>query len=90
MVTTAPRPYERKVAVSVQQGNGAHRGMLFVSALAVIFLILLGTAGQAIGIDRHTKANSVKRRVHPCFRQDSMYFANLTSMKGEWLKPLIF
>jgi hypothetical protein len=63
--------------------------LLLISALAVVLLTLLGAAGEAVGIDMHFKSNTVKRRVHSLFRQGCMYYDFLTSMRQEWVEPLL-
>src|SRR5271165_3518698 len=45
-----------------------------ISALAVVLLTLLGTAGEALGYDRHLKTNTTKRRTHSLFRQGAMLY----------------
>lgn len=63
--------------------------VLLISALAVAFITMLGAAGEAVGLDMHFKANTVKRRTHSLFRQGCMYYDFLLSMKDEWTTPLL-
>lgn len=63
--------------------------LLLISALAVSLLTLLGAAGEAVGIDMHYKANTVKRRVHSLFRQGCMYYHGLPTMRESWAGPLV-
>jgi len=50
--------------------------MLFVVAIATMFLTLLGAAGEEIGLDRKLRANTeTKRRTHSLFRQGREYIA---------------
>ena len=48
--------------------------ILLVSALAVIFLTLLGAVGEKLGMDRYLKANTVKHRTLSLFRQGCYYY----------------
>jgi hypothetical protein len=63
--------------------------LLFISALAVAFLTLLGAAGEATGLDMKFKANTVKTRTHSLFRQGCMYYDFLPTMRDEWTVPLL-
>src|SRR6202142_919099 len=46
------------------------RDRLFpLNAFAIILLTLLGAAGESLGMDRHLKVNTSKRRIHSLFRQ---------------------
>lgn len=38
--------------------------MLLLNAVAIVLLTLLGAAGEALGMDRPLKSNTVRRRVH--------------------------
>lgn len=70
--------------------DAARRDRLFlISALAVGLLTLLGAAGEAAGIDRHFKVNTVKRRVYSLFRQGCDYYAFIPNMREAWLQPLM-
>ena len=59
--------------------------LIFINALAVMFLTLLGAAGEALGCDRLLRANTVKRRTHSLFRQGREY---LQGVNSDFLKPL--
>ena len=48
--------------------------MLFLSALSIALLTLLGAAGESLGYDRWLKANTVKYRTHSLFRQGLMLY----------------
>lgn len=63
--------------------------LLLVSALAVALLTLLGAAGESLGMDRHMKANTVKRRTHSLYRQGLHYYDCIPMMPDERLKPLV-
>jgi hypothetical protein len=52
-------------------------------------MTLLGAAGESLGMDRHLKANTVKRRTHSLFRQGCMLYDLIPTMLEERLRPLI-
>lgn len=60
-----------------------------LNAFAVALLTLLGTAGEALGYDRHLKSNTVKRRTHSLFRQGCMLYELIPTMPEQRLRPLI-
>jgi len=60
-----------------------------VSAFAVLLLTLLGSAGEALGYDRHLKSNTTKRRTHSLFRQGSMLYELIPNMTEFMLRPLV-
>lgn len=60
-----------------------------LNAFAVALLTLLGAAGEALGYDRHLKANTVKRRTHSLFRQGCMHYDLIPNMPKERLRPLM-
>jgi hypothetical protein len=51
-----------------------------VNAFAIVFLTLLGAAGESLGMDRHLKSNTAKHRTHSLFRQGSMLFDLIPNM----------
>jgi len=57
--------------------------LLFISALAVAILTLLGAAGESIGLDRGLKANTVKHRTLSLFKQGYYYYHQLAKMKQD-------
>jgi hypothetical protein len=63
--------------------------LLLVSALAIALLTLLGAAGEAVGIDRHFKVNTSKKRQYSLFRQGCDYYEFLPGMREAWAAPLI-
>jgi hypothetical protein len=63
--------------------------LLLLSAMAVVLLTLLGAAGEAVGIDRHFKTNTSKKRQYSLFRQGCDYYEFLPHMREEWAIPLI-
>ncbi|MCW5698231.1 MAG: IS4 family transposase [Rhodospirillales bacterium] len=48
--------------------------LLLLNAFAVLLLTMLGEAGEALGMDRHLKVNTAKRRTHSLFRQGCMLY----------------
>lgn len=63
--------------------------VLLISALAIALLTLLGAAGEAIGLDRMMKANTVKTRTHSLFNQGCFYYQWMVTMPVERLEPLV-
>ncbi len=63
--------------------------LLLLNAFAVLLLTLLGAAGEALGMDRHLKVNTAKRRTHSLFRQGCMLYDLVPAMPETRLKPLI-
>lgn len=63
--------------------------LLLINAFAIVLLTLLGAAGESLGMDRHLKANTVKRRTHSLFRQGCMLYDLIPTMLEERLRPLI-
>lgn len=63
--------------------------LLLVSALACALLTLLGAAGESLGMERHLKANTVKKRTYSLFRQGCMYYEALPMMPEAQLRPLM-
>jgi len=75
---------------SLQISNPDRRDrFLLICALAIPLLTLLGAAGEALGMDRMLKVNTVKRRTHSLLNQGCYYFAALPRMKQDKLKQLI-
>ena len=71
-------------------GDPARRDrLLLISALAVVLLTILGAAGEAIGIDKWLKTNTVKHRTISLVRQGLMHYAALPKMKLERFEPLM-
>src|SRR5271167_224928 len=50
---------------------------------------LLGAAGESLGMDRHLKVNTAKRRTHSLFRQGCMLYELIPNMPEARLRPLI-
>jgi hypothetical protein len=60
-----------------------------LSALAVALLTLLGAAGEALGLDKHLKASTTKRRVYSLFRQGCLHYLLMPTMAEARLRPLM-
>jgi hypothetical protein len=58
-------------------------------AIAFALLTILGAAGEAIGIDRYLKANTVKKRTISLLNQGLMHHGALPKMKLDMLEPLM-
>jgi hypothetical protein len=71
-------------------GTPARRDrLLLIAALAQALLTLLGAAGEALGMDRLLKANTVKKRTHSLYRQGLHYYNAIPKMREEKLVPLV-
>ena len=69
-------------SVSIKSAERRDR-ILLASAIAVSLLTLLGAAGEAIGLDRLLKVNTVKKRTHSLFTQGCFYFRAMVNYKTE-------
>lgn len=63
--------------------------VLLVSAIAVVLLTMLGAAGEAIGIDKWLKTNTVKHRTISLLNQGLFHYAALPRMKPERAEALM-
>jgi hypothetical protein len=63
--------------------------LLFLIALALTLLTLLGAAAEEAGLDRLLKANTVKRRTHSLVRQGLYWYGAIANTREEWLRPLM-
>jgi hypothetical protein len=63
--------------------------MLLVSAIAIALLTILGAAGEAIGIGKYLKTNTVKTRTISLLNQGLMHYATLPRMKPERAEALM-
>jgi hypothetical protein len=63
--------------------------MLLLSAIAQALLTLLGAAGEACGLDRTLKSNTVKTRTMSLFNQGSYWYRAIPNMREERLVPLM-
>ena len=65
-------------------GSPARRDrMLLISAIAIALLTLLGAAGEATGLDRTLKTNTVKHRTLSLLNQGLFHYAALPRMKDD-------
>jgi hypothetical protein len=55
----------------------------------VALLTLLGAAGEALGLDKHLKASTTKRRVYSLFRQGCLHYLLMPTMPEARLRPLM-
>lgn len=75
---------------SVRIGDPYRRDrLLLLNAIAIVLLTLLGGAGEALGMDRLLKSNTVKRRVHSLFRQGCLYYEAIPNMPEPNLSALM-
>lgn len=63
--------------------------VFFLGAISDLLLTILGAAGEALGLDRLLKANTVKRRVHSLYKQGLMWYELIPNMPKERLKILM-
>jgi hypothetical protein len=71
-------------------GDPARRDrLLLITAIAIVLLTILGAAGEAVGLDKWLKANTVKKRTISLLRQGLMHYGALPKMKLEYLEPLM-
>ena len=63
--------------------------LLLLGALSHALLTLLGAAGEACGLDRMLKANTVKTRTMSLFNQGGCYYRMIPNMSEERLQPLM-
>ena len=63
--------------------------LLFLNALAVHMLTILGAAGESLGLDRTLKSNTSKHRTHSLFRQGCMLYDLMPNMPELRLQPLM-
>ena len=63
--------------------------LLFLNAVAINILTILGAAGESLGMDRQLKSNTSKKRSHSLFRQGCMLYELMPNMPEVRLLPLI-
>jgi len=63
--------------------------LLFLNAVAINILTILGAAGESLGMDRQLKSNTSKKRTHSLFRQGCMLYELMPNMPEVRLVPLI-
>lgn len=57
--------------------------LLFISAIAISLLTMLGAAGESIGFDRKLKVNTVKTRTHSLLNQGIFYYKFFNNFKPD-------
>ena len=63
--------------------------LLLLNAFAVHLLTMLGTAGEELGMDRHLRSGTSKRRTHSVFRQGCILYELIPNMPEVRLRPLM-
>ena len=61
---------------------------LLLSAIAIIFLTLLGAACESTGFTRYIKSNTVSRRTHSLPAQGRILLRLLPTMRTHWRSPI--
>jgi hypothetical protein len=75
-------------ATSIRSADRRDR-LLFISAIAQGLLTQLGAAGEACGLDRILKSNTVKTRTMSLFNQGSYWYRAIPNMREERLLALM-
>jgi hypothetical protein len=63
--------------------------LLLMAALCYALLVVLGAAGEQLGLDKYLKVNTVKTRTHSLVRQGEFYFHYFSRFKTEQQSALI-
>lgn len=63
--------------------------LLLLSAIAIIFLTLLGAASEQVGFDKYLKSNTVFSRTHSLFSQGRLILRLAPTLKEKWLLPIM-
>jgi hypothetical protein len=63
--------------------------MLLISAIAIVLLTILGAAGEATGLDRTLKTNTVKTRTLSLLNQGLFHYAALPRMREDRAEALM-
>jgi hypothetical protein len=63
--------------------------LLLLNAFAILFLTILGAAGESLGMDRQLRTSTTKRRVHSLFRQGCLLYELIPNMPEQRLRPLV-
>jgi hypothetical protein len=63
--------------------------ILLVGAIAASLLTQLGVAGESLGLNKKTKANTVKTRTHSLLNQGLVYLDCLLNMQAGRARPLM-
>lgn len=75
---------------ATQIGVPARRDrLLFIAAIAQALLTMLGAAGEAVGLDRTLKANTVKTRTMSLFNQGMCWYRAIPNMREDRLRILM-
>lgn len=62
--------------------------LFLISAIAIIFLTILGAASEKSGYDRYLKANTEKKRTHSLFNQGKAIFSLYAKLETGWRKRI--
>ncbi|MFO8832193.1 IS4 family transposase, partial [Legionella pneumophila serogroup 3] len=62
--------------------------LLLLSAIAIIFLTLLGAASEKTGFDKYLKANTVNKRTHSLFSQGKAVLRLAVNNNNKWLAKI--
>ena len=63
--------------------------LFLIITLCYTLLLLLGQAGEQLGLDRHLKVNTVKTRTHSLFRQGQYYLSYFWHLKEPEQRALV-
>ncbi len=63
--------------------------LLLLSAIAIIFLTLLGAASEEVGFDKYLKSNTIITRTHSLFAQGKLILKLIPTLKEKWLIPIM-
>jgi len=63
--------------------------ILLLSAIAIIFLTILGAACESAGYDRYLKANTVKKRTHSLLRQGKAIWNRILTIEPPWKQRIL-
>lgn len=63
--------------------------LILLAALAHHLVTMLGAASEATGLDRHLRANTVKKRTHSLLNQGLFWYRAIPTMREEWLRRLM-
>lgn len=70
--------------------NSQRRDRLFLlSAIAIIFLTLIGAASEIIGFDKYIKANTSPKRTHSLFTQGLILLKLMPKLAEQWNTALV-
>lgn len=63
--------------------------LLLLIAIAQALLTILGAAAEELGLDKHTRAGTSKKRTHSLYRQGLMWYQLLPTAREEWIVLLM-